>query len=175
MLRRQAISLALLSLLTLNLLPKVPGYNPSAIERTALAIPPPRMNKAPPREVMSLAKNIYFEARGEPEKGQIAVAYVTLNRIGTAKGRDSVTEVVYQRHNGVCQFSWVCDKPKPILDKRAWDKAMAIAVQVLRHEQSNPIGSAIYYHRVTPTTKRNPHAQTVRIIGEHTFYRLASD
>jgi hypothetical protein len=33
------------------------------------------------RQVSCLASNIYFEARSEPKTGQIAVAFVTLNRV----------------------------------------------------------------------------------------------
>ena len=37
--------------------------------------------KATKSELLCLAKNIYYEARGEPLQGKIAVAQVTLNRV----------------------------------------------------------------------------------------------
>src|SRR5262245_13587588 len=43
--------------------------------------------------LLCLARNVYFEARGEPLAGQYAVAEVTLNRRGTAGFPRTVCEV----------------------------------------------------------------------------------
>ena len=45
------------------------------------------------------------EAGGEDEKGKILVANVILNRVDCESFPDTVTEVVFQQSNGVCQFS----------------------------------------------------------------------
>src|SRR5215475_10421449 len=58
-----------------------------------------------------LAEAVYFEARGEAVRGQIAVAQVILNRAFSGKYPDTVCGVVYQnkhRYNA-CQFSFACD------------------------------------------------------------------
>ena len=43
-----------------------------------------------------LAMAIYYEARGESEKGQIAVAQVIMNRVKSRKYPGSICNVVYQ-------------------------------------------------------------------------------
>ena len=49
------------------------------------------------------------EAGGEDENGKLLVANVVLNRVKSGIFPDTVTEVVYQREFGVCQFSPVSD------------------------------------------------------------------
>jgi len=61
------------------------------------------------KQVTCLAENIYFEAGHEPKEGKAAVAFVTFNRIRSGNYGDSVCEVVQQKTNGTCQFSWYCD------------------------------------------------------------------
>jgi len=81
-----------------------------------------------------LAEAIYFEARGEPEEGQVAVAQVILNRVRSGLYPGTVCDVVYQnkeRHNR-CQFSFACDQtaervPDPmgrVRNPSAWAKAV---------------------------------------------------
>ncbi len=54
--------------------------------------------------VLWLTLNIYHEARGEPEKGKLAVAHVTLNR--AKQQNKSIAEVVMAPY----QFSWTFQK-----------------------------------------------------------------
>ena len=56
-------------------------------------------------EHVCLAKNIYFEARNESLKGQVAIALVTLNRLQEARWSSEVCGVVYDNN----QFSWYWD------------------------------------------------------------------
>ena len=58
-----------------------------------------------------LTNAIYFEARGEPVRGQMAVAQVIMNRVFSGYYPDSVCGVVYQNANrrNRCQFSFACD------------------------------------------------------------------
>ena len=76
------------------------------------------------KELRCLALNIYFEARGEPAAGQLAVALVTMNRMENRHYPNSVCGVVWQKH----QFSWTHDgKSDRPTDKRAWSLARKIA------------------------------------------------
>ena len=76
-----------------------------------------------------LALNIYFEARNQPVKGQLAVAHVTLNR---ANQKDkSVKEVVLEPG----QFSWVHKRHRrlqaveiPVHERDAFNKAIQVAI-----------------------------------------------
>lgn len=55
-----------------------------------------------------LAKIIWLEARGEKFEGQQAVAEVVLNRILSDDFPDTLSGVIYERHDGVDQFSTAC-------------------------------------------------------------------
>ena len=81
-------------------------------------------NKLIQKQEKCLADNIYFEARNETTKGQIAVALVTLNRVRSNKYPNTICKVVWEHK----QFSWtsdgLSDKPK---NKKAYKKAIHIA------------------------------------------------
>ena len=47
-------------------------------------------------EVKCLAQNVYFEARDQPTKGQIAVALVTLNRVNSRRFPNNICKVIHQ-------------------------------------------------------------------------------
>ena len=47
-------------------------------------------------EVNCLAKNIYFEARDQPTKGQLAVALVTINRAKSKRFPNTICRVIHQ-------------------------------------------------------------------------------
>src|SRR5664279_1415018 len=75
-----------------------------------------------------LANAIYFEARGESVRGQIAVAQVVMNRVFSPFYPNDVCGVVYQnahRHLA-CQFTFACDGiPDVVTEPDAWARAQA--------------------------------------------------
>jgi len=79
-------------------------------------------------DALCLARNIYFEARGEGARGQYAVAAVTLNRALDKRWADGICEIVYQKK----QFSWTISRPmsRPTVidDRAAWQRAAEVAV-----------------------------------------------
>ena len=77
------------------------------------------------REQHCLASAIYFEARGEPLEGQLAVAEVVLNRMRSGRYPGSVCGVVTQP----AQFSFVRRGviPRANRDSEAWQRAVALA------------------------------------------------
>ena len=73
-----------------------------------------------------LAEAIYFEARGEAVRGQIAVAQVVLNRAFSGKYPETVCGVVYQnKHRHLaCQFTFACDNNKDVIrEPEMWERA----------------------------------------------------
>lgn len=52
-----------------------------------------------------LLRIVEAEAGCEDEDGKLLVANVILNRLNSEKFPDSITEIVFQRENGVSQFS----------------------------------------------------------------------
>jgi spore germination cell wall hydrolase CwlJ-like protein len=126
----------------------------------------PVVAKADSREVVCLAKNIYFESRGESLAGKLAVAQVTLNRTKHENFPDTVCGVVYQPH----QFSWTAKRRQAIKDSKAWQESLEIARDAINNGLSELRGfSAIYFH-----SGRKPldwgRVRLVAKIGKHKFY-----
>jgi spore germination cell wall hydrolase CwlJ-like protein len=125
-----------------------------------------------------LAEAIYFEARGEPVRGQIAVAQVVMNRVFSRYYPNSVCGVVYQSSNRrACQFSFACDRiPNDrITEPTAMDRAKQIAHDTLDGKYwLTDVGKATHYHArwVHPHWVRE--MQRLDRIGVHTFYRPRS-
>ena len=123
------------------------------------------------REVDCLAKNIYFEARGEPRAGKIAVAEVTMNRVNSKQFPRSVCGVVYQKTKGTCQFSWVCEEKKAIRNRAAWKESLQIAETILILDRKyGIIGSAKYFHADYVDPSWAEKKKLIRKIGNHIFY-----
>lgn len=122
-----------------------------------------------------LAEAVYFEARGEAVRGQIAVAQVILNRAFSGKYPESVCGVVYQnKHRHLaCQFTFACDNnPDVIREPDMWDRAQKISKAMLDGRLWLPeVDRSTHYHAywVRPSwvseMKRNWK------FGVHTFYR----
>lgn len=127
------------------------------------------------REHRCLATAIYFEARSEPVKGQLAVAQVIMNRVRSSYYADTVCGVVYEgahRRNS-CQFSFACDgaadKPK---DKKRWVIAMNLARRVTDGKVwLTDIGYASHYHATYVKPKWRKSMKYIKRIGAHIFYR----
>jgi spore germination cell wall hydrolase CwlJ-like protein len=122
-----------------------------------------------------LAVAIYFEARGEPVRGQIAVAQVILNRAFSGHYPNTVCGVVYQnshRHNA-CQFSFTCDGiPDVVREPDAMERAKKIAALMLDGKLWLPeVGKSTHYHAywVSPGWVRE--MTRMHKLGVHTFYR----
>jgi spore germination cell wall hydrolase CwlJ-like protein len=97
-----------------------------------------------------LTNAIYFEARDEPVRAQIAVAQVVLNRTFSPYYPNDVCGVVYQnagRHLA-CQFTFACDgKSKAIKEPDAWDRAKKIAAETLDGKLWMPdVAKSTHYH-----------------------------
>ena len=124
------------------------------------------------REVECLARNIYFEAGGEPRAGKIAVAEVTMNRVKSRQYPRTVCGVVHQKHKNICQFSWVCEGKKNVhRNSSAWRDSIKIAENILISKQHyGIIGSAKYFHADYVEPAWVAQKRLIRKIGNHIFY-----
>jgi spore germination cell wall hydrolase CwlJ-like protein len=66
------------------------------------------------KQLLCMAKNIYYEAASESFEGKLAVAQVTMNRVNSKKFPSNVCDVVYQKTGSTYQFSWVGENVGPI-------------------------------------------------------------
>jgi spore germination cell wall hydrolase CwlJ-like protein len=131
--------------------------------------------KAREKAEKCLANAVYFEARAEPVRGQIAVAQVVMNRVFSGYYPNDVCGVVYQnanRHLG-CQFTFACDGiPDVVNEPDAWVRARQIARDTLDGKLWLPeIGKATHYHAYWVRPSWVHEMIKLNKIGVHTFYR----
>jgi Cell Wall Hydrolase len=127
------------------------------------------------RHEKCLANAIYFEARGESVRGQIAVAQVVMNRVFSGYYPNNVCGVVYQNSNRhlACQFTFACDGiPDRISEPAAWERAKTIARDTLDGKfWLNDVGKATHYHAYWVHPWWVHEMRKLDRIGVHTFYR----
>jgi spore germination cell wall hydrolase CwlJ-like protein len=119
-----------------------------------------------------LARAVYFESRGEPIKGQAAVAEVVMNRTESGHFPRTICGVVNQSNSGGCQFSFVCDGlSDAVRDRNAWHVAEKVASAYIDGAPRTLTDGATYFHTpaVRPSWARR-FDMTARI-GSHFFYR----
>ena len=127
-------------------------------------------------ELKCLSTAIYFEARGEPEDGQLAVAQVVLNRVKNPTYPNTICGVVYQNQSkrNRCQFSFACDgRPDRVTDKGAWAKAEDLARRSVEEQKStflDEVGSATHYHATYVKPRWASRMTRTEKIGRHIFY-----
>ena len=132
--------------------------------------------------VMCLAMNLYHETRGETLAGNIAVGYVTMNRVADPRYPDTICGVVHQaKYHGWdlvnpiknrCQFSWYCDglsdNPQ---DGKAMLESVILAQHIIAGTVTDISEGATHYH----ATYVNPYwaddMTVVLEVGQHIFYK----
>lgn len=159
-----------------EVLGKKPGFTPPLEEGDhAWAATPLPATALSEKEQTCLATGVYFEARGESQLGQAAVAQVILNRVRNPTYPKTICGVVYQNQNwrNRCQFSFACDGIKDrITNRRAYATAKRIAGEVTRGETWLPeVGSATHYHATYVRPRWARAMEKVDKIGLHIFYR----
>ena len=123
-----------------------------------------------------LADAVYFEARGEPYKGQEAVAQVIMNRVFSGYYPNDVCGVVYQNANRhlACQFTFACEgKDLDKIDEPdMWEQAKRIAKDMLDGKVwLAEVGHATHYHAYWVHPSWVHEMTKLYRLGVHTFYR----
>jgi hypothetical protein len=132
-------------------------------------------SKTRPKAEKCLANAVYFEARGEEVRGQIAVAQVVLNRVFSPFYPNDVCGVVYQnahRHLS-CQFTFACDGiPDIVTEPDAWLRAQRIARDMLDGKLWMPeVAKSTHYHAYWVHPSWIGEMKKMYKLGVHTFYR----
>jgi len=130
------------------------------------------------RERRCLATAIYFEARGEPVRGQVAVGQVIMNRVRSPLFPQTICGVVYQgqMHPG-CQFSFTCDGHTDIpRNDEQWALAQDIAKKITAGELWLPeVGYSTYYHANYVSPNWVGGMSKIDTIGRHIFYKKRNE
>ncbi|MBN8966856.1 MAG: cell wall hydrolase [Rhizobiales bacterium] len=122
-----------------------------------------------------LADAVYFEARGEAVRGQIAVAQVVVNRAFSGYYPTTICGVVYQnshRHLS-CQFTFACDGIRDVVrEPDMWERAKRIAKATLDGQLWLPeVGKSTHYHAYWVRPSWVHEMKKLYKTGVHTFYR----
>ena len=108
-----------------------------------------------------LAKLVYAEARGEPYKGQVAVAAVVLNRVRSASFPNTISGVIYQSGAFSCVSNGSINNTPNSSCVRAALEAM---------NGWDPTGGCLYYYNPRATSDKWIRTRTVKtVIGNHSF------
>lgn len=137
-----------------------------AVERVAV-----RLDTNDIQQIECMTQNAYFEARGEPERGIIAVNNVVMNRVSDGRFPRTPCGVINQRSRGVCQFSWKCQGDHRIRDWSLYRRIESISENVYLGNHEDVTNGAQFYHAnyVRPYWSR-VFDRTI-VIGAHIFYR----
>jgi N-acetylmuramoyl-L-alanine amidase len=117
-------------------------------------------------ELNCLANAVYFESKGEPLAGQLAVAKVIMNRSTSGRFASTICGVVKQPS----QFSFVRGGGFPaVRNNSLWRKAVGVAQVAMKDLFISPAPDALYFHakRVSPGWGK----RQVAAVGNHLFYR----
>ena len=122
-----------------------------------------------------LTEAVYFEARGEAVRGQIAVAQVVLNRAFSGFYPTTVCGVVYQNKHRhfACQFTFACDNVADVVrEPDMWDRAKRIAKAMLDGQLWLPeVDKSTHYHAYWVHPSWVSEMKKMYKFGVHTFYR----
>jgi spore germination cell wall hydrolase CwlJ-like protein len=129
------------------------------------------------RELRCMATAVYFEARDEPLRGQIAVAQVIMTRVRSEYYPMTICGVVYQGqwNRNACQFSFACDgKADAPTEKKEWATSLDVARQVISGKvYLTDIGGATHYHATYVHPDWTRMVKRIKRIGGHIFYKAS--
>ena len=113
-------------------------------------------------EIISLARIIHGEARGEPFKGQIAVGAVVMNRVESDKFPDTIREVILQDGQFSCLFDGQANYQFP-----SEQEINAARAAMMGYDPSR--GSLFFYNPEIANLYWISGRPIVKSIGEHVF------
>lgn len=129
------------------------------------------------RELDCLARNVYYESRGEPLAGMYAVAEVTMNRTASRLYPGTVCEVVRQKNwdpirgRFVGAFSWTEFRTMPEPTGAAWAQAREVAEAVYYRRVPAKFPGVMHFHATYVSPEWAKEKKVVARIGQHVFYR----
>ena len=162
---------------------RAPAAAKPALAPTPASLTAPMVRPAPPvTEAVAhgqgaldcLTEAVYYESRGESDRGQAAVAQVVLNRVRRGGFPKSVCGVVFQgaaQHS--CQFSFACDGAmRQGREPAAWRRAHSVAQRALDGFVMEEVGDATNFHVAHLGQIWGSGLVKVAQVGAHVFYRL---
>ena len=123
-----------------------------------------------PSDLHCLTEAVYFEARGEAQAGQQAVAQVVLNRVRHPAFPKTICAVVHQHTAASCQFSFACSPRQAAVNSVAWRRAETVAAGEMHGAVMSAVGDATHFQ----AARAGPFAGLLKVaqVGAHIFYRF---
>lgn len=118
------------------------------------------------KQIDCISKAAYFESRGQPEKGQLAVIFTVLNRVKDNRFGDTPCKVVYSPN----QYSWTRNK-HTVKDKDSYTKAKELVLETIRGEHRDPTKGATHFHAKYVSPSWAKRMDCTITVGDHKFYR----
>ncbi|CAN5752799.1 cell wall hydrolase [soil metagenome] len=121
-----------------------------------------------------LAEAIYYESRGEPLQGQIAVAEVVLNRVDSRHYPGTICGVTRQgTGNGrVCQFSYACNgKAERMASAGPRHRSEVLAAIMIAGRSRDLTDGATHFHATYVRPSWSRQLTRTAAFGQHIFYR----
>lgn len=150
---------------------------PAAFARENQEVPPLTIEDAVEMQILReggalseekacLTEAIYFESKGEPLNGQIAVAHVILNRAASGKYPASICGVVNQKG----QFTYSRRRNMRPVDDPVWKRSRAVAELAIQGLFVDVAERALFFHSVRVAPSWRKAMRRVGTIGAHVFY-----
>lgn len=142
----------------------MPVETPASLPALVDALDAPQAHIEGNKELLCLARAVYFESRGEPLEGQLAVAQAILNRVESGRYPSSICAVIKQPG----QFTF--RHGRAVKAGEAWRRAQAIALVAAEGMWHEVVPDAMSFHAsyVSPGWRDKV---KVAKIGRHIFYR----
>lgn len=169
---RTLLLIVLLSFTRTLVAPQLPIISPAEITVPAEI----NLDVLPPKQVDCLAEALYFESRGEPLIGQIAVGMVVLNRTEIPEFEGTICHVVYAKG----QFEWT-GYPHHICYPKLFERERALAVLLIRCRENDWCRNTIIpadFQDISFFSRdgfRSKNLQFVEKVGLHRFYRIREE
>ena len=117
-------------------------------------------------QIECLSKAAYHEAKGESDKGMLAVIHTTLNRVKDTRFPKTVCGVVYQKS----QYSWTKYNPK-VKEQEQYARAERLAKEVIAGKHKDNTQGALYFVHVKINRNWLEKLTYTCTIGNHKFFK----
>ena len=98
------------------------------------------------KEVTCTALAVYYESKGQPVRGQSAVAHVIQNRMTSGKFPTTACGVVFQKWRGRHQFSFLNMRNLMPTIASSWSTAVKVSIDAILKRSVDPTGGAKFFH-----------------------------
>ena len=125
-----------------------------------------QVQKLSKSQIECLSNVAYHEAKGESDKGMLAVIHTTLNRVKDTRFPKTVCGVVYQKS----QYSWTKYNPK-VKEQEQYARAVRLAKEVIDGKHKDNTYGALYFVHVKINRNWLEKLTYTCTIGNHKFFK----